>query len=59
MENEGKKLAVARDKWFTSNEGMQCLEDTAAGHYLKNRLERAFIAGWDARKNARHKKIHE
>ena len=31
-------LAKARDKWFES-------EDTTAGQYLQNRLERAFLAG--------------
>ncbi len=38
-------LAKARDKWFRSEDGKECREGTAAGQYLRNRLERAFLAG--------------
>ena len=46
------ELAKARDEWFESEDGKKCSEGQASGQYLNNRLERAFIAGWDA-----HKKI--
>jgi hypothetical protein len=43
-------LAKARDKWMRSKEGRDCLDNGILfspnhGPYLKNRLERAFIAG--------------
>ena len=41
-------LARARDRWFASEEAETCQEGTATGQYLKNRLEHAFIAGYDA-----------
>jgi len=41
------ELAKARDKWL-EGEGKTCCEGQAEGQYLKNRLELAFIAGWDA-----------
>jgi hypothetical protein len=43
------RLAKARDKWLESKEGSECCAGTATGQYLRNRLEWAFIAGWDAR----------
>lgn len=43
------ELAKARDKWFASKEGEKCCEGMTSGQYLQNRLESAFIAGWDAR----------
>ena len=46
------ELAKARDKWLNSEEGKKCCEGTTAGQYLQNRLELAFIAGWDAREKA-------
>jgi len=42
-------LAKARDKWLASEDGKECCHGTTTGQYLLNRLERAFIAGWDAR----------
>lgn len=52
-ENEGRLIAEARDKFFKNN--IELLVDIGAtGQYLKNRLERAFIAGWEAaRENQR------
>ena len=41
-------LAKARDKWLLSEEGERCCQGSTKGQYLKNRLELAFIAGWDA-----------
>lgn len=42
------KLAKARDKWLESEEGKRCCEGRTEGQYLRNRLELAFIAGWEA-----------
>ena len=42
------ELAKARDKWLGSKDGKECCGGTTRGQYLQNRLERAFIAGWDA-----------
>jgi len=39
------KLARARDNWFLSDDGKECCKGQASGIYLKNRLERAFLAG--------------
>lgn len=41
-------LAKVRDEWLKSKEGKECCEGTTKGQYLQNRLERAFIAGWEA-----------
>ncbi len=43
-------LAKAKDKWFESLEGRSCMDKSIllmpeSVQYLKNRLERAFIAG--------------
>lgn len=50
VDNFGKEIAAARDAWLETDEGKQCLDYTwpPAGKYLRNRLERAFIAGFDA-----------
>lgn len=52
VENDMRsELAIKRDEWFKSDEGIGCLEvkKLALHHahqkYLKNRLERAFLAG--------------
>lgn len=42
-------LAKARDAWLDSQEGVECCAGTCSHQYLRNRLERAFIAGWNAR----------
>jgi hypothetical protein len=39
--------AKARDEWFNSFDGVRCLDGTAEGQYLRNRLECAFLAGWE------------
>ncbi len=38
-------LAKARDKWLVSDDGKECCGGQPSGIYLKNRLERAFLAG--------------
>lgn len=51
---DGKALAAARDAWFASDEGEQCMQPellynpVEGQRYLKNRLERAFLAGANA-----------
>lgn len=40
-------IAKARDEWFESKEGIECQDGEADGKYLRNRLEAAFIAGWN------------
>lgn len=42
------KLAKARDKWLQSKDGEECSTGQTSGQYLRNRVERAFIAGWNA-----------
>lgn len=41
------ELAKARDKWFESDNGRKCCEGYPSGQYLHNRLELAFLAGYD------------
>jgi hypothetical protein len=41
-------LARARDDWMLSDEGTRMADGSARGKYLRNRLEAAFIAGWNA-----------
>ena len=45
---DGQKISKARDTWFDGPEGQRCTKGSASEQYLKNRLERAFIAGVDA-----------
>ncbi len=46
--------AVALDKFYDSEEGRKCLEGiTYYGNYLRNRLYRAFMAGWKAKEKAK------
>lgn len=47
---EKTRFAKARDEWLESEEGKECLAGHPAGQYLRNRLVRAFIAGWNADK---------
>lgn len=46
------ELAKARDKWLESQEGQICSAGEAHGQFLRNRIEKAFIAGWEAREQA-------
>jgi hypothetical protein len=45
---EGRLLVELWNKF--QNENPKCFETPAAGQYLKNRIELAFKAGWDAAK---------
>ena len=46
--------ATARDQWLESAEGKSCTQPTTLNapemmrHYLENRLQKAFAAGWCA-----------
>lgn len=40
---------VSWDMWATSPEGQECQRGAAEGKYLKNRLNNAFMAGYEAR----------
>lgn len=42
------ELAKARDKWLQSDDGKECCHAMGQGQYPRNRIEKAFIAGWDA-----------
>ncbi len=53
------ELAKARDRWLESKDGAKCCEGKTHGIYLKNRLERAFIAGWDAFSQELDKSLEE
>jgi hypothetical protein len=53
MSDEGRRLALARDEFFESLMGSSTIEGIAHGVYLRNRLEYAFVSGWEAgRKDA-------
>jgi len=42
-------LARARawDEWLESDEGKKCCEGGISGNYLHNRIELAFVSGWN------------
>ena len=40
-------LARARDKWLESGDGVKCCQGSTQGRFLKNRIECAFVAGWN------------
>lgn len=42
------------DEFLASDEGKKCLEGSATGVYLKNRLWRAFKVGFDAGRIVSH-----
>ena len=46
IKNDGQQIAKARDK-FLKNHSL-LLAGEAHGQFLKNRIEMAFIAGWNA-----------
>ena len=43
------EFSLARDVFFSGEVGGRCLAGPADGEFLRNRLEMAFAAGWDAR----------
>lgn len=46
-------LARARDEWLDGDVGQHAASGSPTGQYLRNRLEAAFCAGWNAaEKNA-------
>lgn len=45
---EEYEIAKARDEWIASEDGRGCTKGNAYGKYLEARLERAFLAGWEA-----------
>lgn len=40
-------IVVAFERWADSAQGRRCLGGSASGQYLRNRINAAFIAGWD------------
>lgn len=47
-----KAIAKARDAWLESPEGERCCDGQASGYYLRNRIEAAFCAGYNASEKA-------
>lgn len=47
-ENVGRTMAKQRDLWLSSEDGLKCSMGSTEGQYLRNRLERAFLAGIEA-----------
>ena len=50
-----KKIEIGKsnyvwEEWLRSEEGIDCSEGKTEGEYLKNRLWRAFMSGFDAGK---------
>lgn len=41
-------IALARDEYMLKGEGQKMSSGTASGEYLRNRIEAAFCAGWNA-----------
>lgn len=48
MNDHRSDIAKARDNWLESAEGKRCLDGADSGEYLRNRLDRAYLAGVDA-----------
>jgi len=57
------ELAIKRDEWFESDEGKRCCDPTELGlpsrKYLRNRLERAFLAGAEANEAVKDDLCHK
>jgi hypothetical protein len=51
MSNEKRDLrspvARMRDAWFETTEGKEACEGDASGQYLRNRLEMAYLSGYN------------
>ncbi len=43
---EGQRIVESMTRWFKTDEGDCCLDGTASGEYLRNRLMRAYQQGW-------------
>lgn len=46
-------MAKAWKAWLATEHGKKCLSEPAFNPYLRNRLEAAFLEGWDACKRHR------
>lgn len=46
-EIDGPDMAAARDFWLVSDQGSRSMAGAASGQFLKNRLEHAFLAGYE------------
>jgi hypothetical protein len=46
-------IARARDNFLASEEGVRLQSGATSGQYLRNRLEAAFVAGWNAKERER------
>lgn len=57
--NNKHPAAEARDRWLSNDEGKSCCDGNAKGQYLQNRLERAFMAGWNACEELVRRKVRD
>lgn len=46
--SDGRERAVSWDAWLLTDEAKKCLDGTARGQFLQNRLWWAYMAGWEA-----------
>lgn len=51
-DNDGQEIAAAWKAFAVSDLGEKLLDGDARGKYLANRLEAAFISGWEAARRA-------
>lgn len=51
MADTAYKTAI--DRWFESRDGEICTSGAAEGQFLRNRLKKAFAAGWNAQGKVR------
>jgi hypothetical protein len=47
---EGQAITKAIQEWFSTDQGSACIVGPTDNPYLRNRIEAAFIAGWEAGK---------
>jgi hypothetical protein len=59
MESVGAHEAKAARTWLDSDEGQRCTHGMPRGEYLRNRLWRAFNAGFDAGREYTQTEISE
>jgi hypothetical protein len=43
---DGRDQGASWEAWLLTEEAKKCMEGSAAGQYLKNRLWWAYMAGW-------------
>ena len=46
--SDGQIISQAWKVWLATEYGKKCLTEPVSNPYLKNRLEAAFLEGWDA-----------